>query len=82
MSGPSPTPAKPAGEPPFGVPPATPRGGRVAAVYWAIALLAYAALGAWKPYIFLLGFWQTAPFLLLVTWLAPKVWRRLAGPAR
>lgn len=79
MTGPSSTAASPAGEPPFGVPPDTRRGRRTAILYWSVVLLVYAALGAWKPYIFLLGFWQTTPFLLLVTWLAPKAYRRLAG---
>lgn len=57
--------------------PSTPRDRRAVA-YWTLAVLAYAALGvAFQP-IFLLGFWQSLPFLLVVTWAAG----RLLGPSR
>jgi len=42
-------------------------------------VLAYALLGAFFPPFFLLGFWESLPFVLLATWLA---WRLLGRSAR
>jgi hypothetical protein len=56
---------------------------RVAVAYWTVALLAYALLGAFFPPLFLLGFWESLPFVLLVTWLAGRLLgrsRRDPGP--
>jgi hypothetical protein len=46
---------------------------RVAVAYWTVALLAYALLGAFFPPFFMLGFWESLPFVLLVTWLAGRL---------
>jgi hypothetical protein len=59
-------------------PPSTTRDRRAVA-FWVVALLAYALLGAFFPPFFLLGFWESIPFLLIVTWLA---WRLLGRSAR
>jgi hypothetical protein len=42
------------------------------AAIWIAGILVYAALGAWQPAVFLLGFWQSFPFVLLVTWIAGR----------
>ena len=52
---------------------------RPAVAYWTAAVLAYALLGAFFPPFFLLGFWESLPFVLLATWLA---WRLLGRSAR
>ena len=57
---------------------------RRAVAFWVVALLAYAMLGAFFPPFFLLGFWESIPFLLIVTWLAGRLLGRSArdpGPA-
>ena len=46
---------------------------RAAVAYWTVALLAYALLGAFFPPFFMLGFWESLPFVLLVTWLAGRL---------
>ena len=56
---------------------------RAAVAYWTVALLAYALLGAFFPPFFMLGFWESLPFVLLVTWLAGRLLgrsRRDPGP--
>ncbi len=51
---------------------------RWAVAYWAAAVLGYALLGAFFPPWFLLGFWESLPFVLLVTWLAARLLGRSA----
>jgi hypothetical protein len=46
---------------------------RLAVAYWAVAVLAYAVLGAFFPPFFLLGFWESLPVVLLVTWAAGRL---------
>ncbi len=56
---------------------------RAAVAYWTVALLGYALLGAFFPPFFMLGFWESLPFVLLVTWLAGRLLgrsRRDPGP--
>ena len=49
------------------------------------AVLLYAALGVFFQPFFLLGFWESMPFLLLATWIASRLFPRPAtappGPA-
>ena len=52
---------------------------RLAVAYWTAAVLLYALLGAVLPPFFLLGFWESLPFVLAATWLA---WRLLGRSAR
>jgi hypothetical protein len=54
------------------------RRGRFAFAYWTAALLAYALLGAFLPPYLLLGFWESLPFVLVVTWLAGRLLGRSA----
>lgn len=52
---------------------------RVASVvWWILAGAVYATLGMLVPWVFLLGFWQSAVFVAIVTALAPRVARRFA----
>jgi fatty acid desaturase len=44
-------------------------------VYWLIVLAIAVSLGVSAPALFLLGFWEMAPLVLLATWLAPKLTR-------
>jgi len=56
---------------------------RAAVAYWSVALLVYALLGAFFPPFFMLGFWESLPFVLLATWLAGRLLgrsRRDPGP--
>ena len=46
---------------------------RLAVAFWAAAILAYALLGAFFQPFFLLGFWESIPYLLLVTWAAGRL---------
>jgi len=46
---------------------------RWAVAYWAGAILLYAGLGAFFQPFFLLGFWESMPFLLLATWVASRL---------
>lgn len=52
---------------------------RLAVAYWTAAVLLYALVGAFFPPFFLLGFWESLPFVLAATWLA---WRLLGRSAR
>jgi hypothetical protein len=45
---------------------------RRAVAFWVVATLAYALLGAFYPPFFLLGFWESIPWLLAITWLAGR----------
>lgn len=58
---------------------------RWAVAYWVGAVLLYAALGVFFQPFFLLGFWESMPFLLLATWIASRLFPRPAtappGPA-
>jgi hypothetical protein len=55
--------------------PSTPRD-RWAVAYWTTAVLAYAGLGAFFQPLFLLGFWESLPFVFAVTWLARRLFGR------
>ena len=52
---------------------ASPSRGRRIVAFWVCAVLAYAVLGAFLQPYFLLGFWESVPFLLVVTWLASRL---------
>jgi hypothetical protein len=58
-------------------PPSTTRD-RWAVAYWTSALLTYAILGAFFQPYFLLGFWESLPFVLAATWLAGRLLGRSA----
>jgi hypothetical protein len=47
--------------------------GRRAVAFWVCAVLAYAVLGVFFQPFFLLGFWESLPFLLAATWLAGRL---------
>ena len=51
---------------------------RWAVAYWTAALLGYAILGAFFQPYFLLGFWESLPFVLVITWLAGRLLGRSA----
>jgi hypothetical protein len=51
---------------------------RLAVAYWIAAVLAYAVLGAFHQPWFLLGFWESLPFVLAATWLAGRLLGRSA----
>ena len=53
---------------------------RLAVAFWVAAILAYALLGAFFQPFFLLGFWESIPFLLLVTWIAGRLFPRPVPP--
>ena len=53
--------------------PATARRNRLAVLYWAAAILLYAVLGVFFQPLFLLGFWESLPFLFGATWLAGRL---------
>ena len=55
----------------------TTRRGKIAVLtLWFVAALVYIALGVWIPWVFLLGFWQSAIYVALITALSPRVIRR------
>lgn len=53
---------------------------RAAVAYWTAAILLYAGLGALFPPLFLLGFWESIPALLAITWLAERLFPRPVPP--
>lgn len=53
---------------------------RAAVAYWVGAVLLYAGLGVFYQPFFLLGFWESIPFLLLATWLAGRLFPRPVPP--
>ena len=53
------------------------RAGVVQVAIWITAVVLYGLLGAWQPAVFVLGFWQSFPIVLGVTWVAGRVARRL-----
>ena len=59
--------------------PSTPRD-RWAVAYWTTVVLVYAVLGAFYQPFFLLGFWESVPFLLVATWLAGRLFPRTVPP--
>lgn len=67
-----------------GVPEPSPRPAPVrarrAVAYWVLAVLLYAGLGALYPPLFLLGFWESIPALLLVTAVAARLFPRPVPP--
>ena len=65
--------------PPTPRPPAVSRP-RWAVAYWVGAVLLYAGLGSLFPPLFLLGFWESVPFLFLATWLAGRLLPRPVPP--
>lgn len=53
------------------------RRGKIAVLLlWLVAAIIYIALGVWIPWVFLLGFWQSAIYVAAVTALSPMVVRR------
>jgi hypothetical protein len=73
---PGPTPS--ASSPPSPSPPAARN--RWAVVYWVGVVLLYAGLGAYHQPLFLLGFWESVPFLFVATWLAGRLFPRPVPP--
>ena len=53
---------------------------RLAVAYWVGAVLAYGALGSLYPPLFLLGFWESIPWLLLITVVAGRLFARPVPP--
>lgn len=53
---------------------------RPAVAFWIGAVLLYALLGALHPPVFLLGFWESVPFLLAITWIAGRLFPRPVPP--
>lgn len=53
---------------------------RLAVAYWIGAVLLYAGLGVFFQPFFLLGFWESLPFLFLATWLAGRLFPRPVPP--
>ena len=53
---------------------------RLAVAFWVGAILAYALLGAFHQPFFLLGFWESIPFLLVATWVAGRLFPRPVPP--
>jgi hypothetical protein len=46
---------------------------------WLIALAVYMAVGIWQPPLFLLGFWESFPFVVVAAIVIPRIaarWRR------
>ncbi len=46
---------------------------RLAVAYWTAAVIVYAVLGSMFQPFFLLGFWESLPFLFGATWLAGRL---------
>ena len=67
----------PSSPPPGGSSVARPR---LAVAFWTVAVLAYAVLGAFHQPFFLLGFWESIPYLLVVTWIAGRLFPRPVPP--
>ncbi len=53
---------------------------RWAVAYWVGAVLLYAGLGSLFQPFFLLGFWESVPFLFATTWLAGRLFPRPVPP--
>jgi hypothetical protein len=53
---------------------------RLAVAYWTVAVVGYALLGAFHQPFFLLGFWESIPYLLVITWIAGKLFPRPVPP--
>lgn len=53
---------------------------RLAVAYWVAVVLLYALLGSRFQPFFLLGFWESLPFLFVATWLAGKLFPRPVPP--
>jgi hypothetical protein len=53
---------------------------RWAVAYWVAAVLLYAVVGSFFQPFFLLGFWESLPFLFLATWLAGRLFPRPVPP--
>lgn len=53
---------------------------RLAVAFWTVAVLAYAVLGAFHQPFFLLGFWESIPYLFVVTWIAGRLFPRPVPP--
>ena len=60
--------------------PATVRRDRLAVAYWIAVILIYAILGSQFQPFFLLGFWESLPFLFCATWLAGRLLPRVVPP--
>ena len=61
-------------------PASRPARARAAVAFWVVAVLAYAVLGAFHQPFFLLGFWESIPYLLVVTWIAGRLFPRPVPP--
>ncbi len=53
---------------------------RWAVAYWVAAVALYAGLGSFFQPFFLLGFWESLPFLFVATWLAGRLFSRPVPP--
>jgi hypothetical protein len=53
---------------------------RLAVAYWAGAIVLYGLLGAVYPPLFLLGFWESIPWLLAITVVAGRLFPRRVPP--
>jgi hypothetical protein len=53
---------------------------RLAVAFWVAAVLTYAIVGAFHQPFFLLGFWESIPFLLVATWIAGRLFPRPVPP--
>ncbi len=53
---------------------------RLAVAYWVAAVVIYGLGGAFFQPFFLLGFWESLPFLFVATWLAGRLFPRPASP--
>ena len=49
-------------------------------LYWLCVLAFAVALGVAAPALFLLGFWESIPFLLVATWIAGRLFPRPVPP--
>ena len=56
------------------------RRGRLAVAYWTAVVVLYAFLGSQFQPFFLLGFWESLPFLFCATWLAGRLLPRAIPP--
>jgi hypothetical protein len=53
---------------------------RLAVAYWVGVVLLYALLGSQFQPFFLLGFWESLPFLFVATWVAGRLFPRPVPP--
>ena len=53
---------------------------RLAVAFWTVAVAGYAVIGAFHQPFFLLGFWESIPYLLVITWIAGRLFPRPVPP--